>query len=145
MITNDMKLVKKKEATSELEKHSNNLKVVRTFQMFSSTSLQFVITKTFLKLLDTVGKTFSLSSDESASEYDEKNDFEIEEALFIENLRNNQTEKQLAAGQVKLVEQDEEDEEENFSFSFLIKNELGCDINLESVYGFKVSFYSQHI
>ena len=146
MITNkdDTKLVKNKnkEAISELEKHLNNLKVVRTFQMSSTSSLQFVVTKTFLNMLDTVGKTFSLSSDESVSEYDEKDDFELDEALIIENLRNKQTEKQLVARQVEQVEPDEDDEEENFSFSFLIKNELGCEINLESLYGFKVNLYN---
>lgn len=54
------KNLNKKAATSELEKHTNNLKVVRSFQIHSDTSLQFVFTKTFLSLLDTVNKTFTI-------------------------------------------------------------------------------------
>ena len=56
----------------------------------------------------------------------------------MEDLRGKQEEVNKLPADVNDVEELEEEDDENFSFGFLIKNELGVNINLESLYGFKV-------
>lgn len=135
------KAMKKSESSRELDKHSNNLKVVRSFQVTSETSLQFVVTRTFMGLIDTVVKTLTIGDEANEKAegelFEDKTEVEMEENLIMENLR---------AGQ--LVEEDElliDEDEENLSFGFLVKNELGFDVQLESLFGFKVILLRQHI
>jgi len=122
-----------KKGLSEIEKHMNNLSVERSFQIHSEVSLQFVVTKTFVGLLDTVGRTLTLADEdaEEATEWSEvKEDLEREEDLIIEK---------VAGERRKAAEEEETEEEENLSFNFLVKNELGVDVRLESLFGFMVS------
>ena len=58
--------------------------------------------------------------------------------MVMEDLRGKQEEINKLPADVNDVEELEEEDAENFSFGFLIKNELGVNIKLESLYGFKV-------
>ncbi len=133
-----------KKGLSEIEKHMNNLSVERSFQIHSEVSLQFVVTKTFVGLLDTVGRTLTLADEdaEEATEWSEvKEDLEKEEDLIIEKLageRRKAAEEEVVA---EGLEDGETEEEENLSFNFLVKNELGVDVRLESLFGFMVSLF----
>lgn len=134
------KAMKKSTSTSELDKHSNNLKVLRSFQITSETSLQFVVTRTFMGLIDTVIKTLTIGDDANETEgelYDDKTEMEMEENLIMENLKAGQTETGTAEEALADELQIDEDDE-NLSFGFLIKNELGFDVKLESLFGFRV-------
>lgn len=118
----------KSSAHSQLETYSNHLKVVRSFQIDSKLPLQFVVTRTFLSLLDRVTKALTLG-DKQVDIYE----LDEEEDILRENLKN----------QMNLVEESSEidtndDSSFNPSFNFLIKNELGVDIELETVAGFRV-------
>jgi len=134
-----------KKGISEIEKHMNNIRVERSFQIHSDTSLQFVVTKTFLGLIDTVGRTLSLA-DEEADELTEwsevKEDLEMEEDLMIEKVAQ---ERKNIGEIVERLEDEESEEEENLSFNFLIKNELGLDVMLESLFGFMVSYFLRYL
>lgn len=68
----------------------------------------------------------------------------MEENQIIENLRNKITEdnEPLDNSTLDNIDELDEDDEENFSFNFLIKNELGVDIKLESLFGFMVIILS---
>ena len=48
---------------SQLETLSNKLKVMRSFQINSSLPLQFVVTRTFLSLLDRVVKAVTIDEE----------------------------------------------------------------------------------
>ena len=115
---------------SQLETLSNKLKVMRSFQINSSLPLQFVVTRTFLSLLDRVVKAVTID-EEKLDIYD----LEEEEDILRENLKN----------ELIIMNEDHgessDDDSFNPSFNFLIKNELGVDIILKSVSGFKVCFF----
>ena len=124
----------KKTNDAALSSHLNNLKAVRTFQIRSIIPLQFVITKTFLSMLDAVSRTFVLTNEletknQQQIEYDA---YEQEEDLLLEKYR-----KQLSDKVVLMEDVDECEDDENPSFNFLIKNELGVDVNLAALTGFK--------
>ena len=118
-------LRKSSSAASDLEEHSTNLRAVRSFQMNSDRSLQFVVTRTFVGLLDAVAQTLRAGAGAGEATGDER-ELEREEDLVREN---------LMAGQLEVGEDDED-----LSFGFLVKNELGVDVQIEAVAGFKVSF-----
>ena len=115
---------------SQIETLSNKLKVMRSFQINSSLPLQFVVTRTFLSLLDRVVKAVTID-EEKLDIYD----LEEEEDILRENLKN----------ELIIMNEDRgdssDDDSFNPSFNFLIKNELGVDIILKSVSGFKVCFF----
>jgi hypothetical protein len=128
----DSKVTKRKtmKSQSQLETLSNKLKVMRSFQINSSLPLQFVVTRTFLSLLDRVVKAVTID-EEKLDIYD----LEEEEDILRENLKN----------ELIIMNEDHgdssDDDSFNPSFNFLIKNELGVDIILKSVSGFKVCFF----
>ena len=105
---------------SQLETLSNKLKVMRSFQINSSLPLQFVVTRTFLSLLDRVVKAVTID-EEKLDIYD----LEEEEDILRENLKN----------ELIIMNEDRgdssDDDSFNPSFNFLIKNELGVDIILQ--------------
>lgn len=109
--------------------------------MHSSTPLQFVITKTFLGMLDTVSKTFIVTSNEEQANSDQVEEYEtmeLEEETLIEKFQSKINKKMDDQSQVDEVEEvDNEANEENPSFNFLIKNELGFDVSLNALSGFK--------
>ncbi len=89
--------------------------------------------------MDTINKTFVLSDDNNESEYEDKDEMEMEENILIENLKQEINDKQQDQNNEDVEDDENDDDVENdVSFNFLIKNELGIDINLESLYGFKV-------
>ena len=128
----ESKVTKRKtmKSQSQLETLSNKLKVMRSFQINSSLPLQFVVTRTFLSLLDRVVKAVTID-EEKLDIYD----LEEEEDILRENLKN----------ELIIMNEDHgessDDDSFNPSFNFLIKNELGVDIMLKSVSGFKVCFF----
>lgn len=128
----ESKVTKRKtmKSQSQLETLSNKLKVMRSFQINSSLPLQFVITRTFLSLLDRVVKAVTID-EEKLDIYD----LEEEEDILRENLKN----------ELIIMNEDHgessDDDSFNPSFNFLIKNELGVEIILKSVSGFKVCFF----
>ena len=140
------KLRQKKKPKSELNIHTSNLKPIHTFHVHSSSSLQFVITKTFLNLIETVGKSFQIKNEKIADKVEDYDLFELEEECLIEKLNK-------TIGKIdnydsdneenEQVDNDDDDDDGNSqdstSFNFLIKNELGYDVSLESISGFKVS------
>jgi len=73
----------KSSAHSQLETYSNHLKVVRSFQIDSKLPLQFVVTRTFLSLLDRVTKALTLG-DKQVDIYE----LDEEEDILRENLKN---------------------------------------------------------
>ena len=112
---------------SKLETYSNHLKVMKSFQINSSLPLQFVITRTFVSLLDRVTKAVTING-ETPDIYE----LDEEEDILRENLRYLSTE--------DINEFDNDDENFSPSFNFLVKNELGVDILFEAISGFK--FYN---
>lgn len=147
MITNvdldydESKPKSKKSISAEMNSHTNNLKAVRTFQMHSSSPLQFVVTKTFIGMLDTISKAFIVSSEDQKYQDNEEYDtYELEEDILIEQFRDRINKKNQIENKVILMDDEENEEElndENPSFNFLIKNELGYDLQLEALSGFK--------
>jgi hypothetical protein len=135
--------VQKKKPKSEINIHTTNLKPIRTFHVHSSSSLQFVVTKNFLNLIETVGKSFQIKDEKSVDKQDELDLFELEEECLIEKLNKtigNKVDESDSDFEEIEREWDDgaEEDEENTSFNFLIKNELGYDVSLESISGFKV-------
>lgn len=118
-------------AKKEKNHHFTNLKPVRTFQINSTLPLQFVVTKTFLSMLDTLSQTFVLSEellDNKPQQHLEYFSFDQEEEFLLEKLQNKlDTEESFDSGL----------DEDSPSFDFLIKNELGFDVVLKSIKGFK--------
>ena len=120
----ESKVTKRKtmKSQSQLETLSNKLKVMRSFQINSSLPLQFVVTRTFLSLLDRVVKAVTID-EEKLDIYD----LEEEEDILRENLKN----------ELIIMNEDHgessDDDSFNPSFNFLIKNELGVDIMLKSL------------
>ena len=115
---------------SQLETYSNRLKVMRSFQINSSLPLQFVVTRTFLSLVDRVRKALTIDDDKL-----DIYELEEEEYILRENLKN-----ELA--NTEESNNNNDDDTFNPSFNFLIKNQLGVDFEIESISGFKVKkFY----
>jgi hypothetical protein len=147
---------RKTKVKSDLNQHMSNLRPLRTFHMHSSTPLQLVITKTFLSMLDTISKTLQLNETTEAStarkgESSQYEAFEMEEDMLMEKYQNRLAEEKLKAlnneggdettEEVVVVvedggEQAAQQTDENPSFNFLIKNELGLDLELEALQGF---------
>jgi hypothetical protein len=137
------KSVQKKKPKSEINIHTSNLKPIRTFHVHSSSSLQFVVTKNFLDLIETVGKSFQIKDEKSVDKQDDLDLFELEEECLIEKLNKTMGNKvDDSDSEFEEIEREwddgAEEDEENTSFNFLIKNELGYDVSLESISGFKV-------
>jgi hypothetical protein len=153
---------RKTKVKSDLNQHMSNLRPLRTFHMHSSTPLQLVITKTFLSMLDTISKTLQLNETTKANarkgESSQYEAFEIEEDMLMEKYQNRLAKEKLKAvnneggeqtiegsspsEDVVVVEDGDEQTvsqqtDENPSFNFLIKNELGLDLELEALQGFK--------
>ncbi len=137
------KSVQKKKPKSEINIHTSNLKPIRTFHVHSSSSLQFVVTKNFLDLIETVGKSFQIKDEKSVDKQDDLDLFELEEECLIEKLNKTMGNKvDDSDSDFEEIEREWDDggeeDEESTSFNFLIKNELGYDVSLESISGFKV-------
>lgn len=115
----------------EKNRHFTNLKPIRTFQVNSTIPLQFVVTKTFLSMLDTLSRTFVLSSElieKKSQQHLEYFSFDQEEEYLLEKLEN----------KLKTEENFDNDlNEDSPSFDFLIKNDLGFDVVLKAIKGFK--------
>ncbi|CAF0704730.1 unnamed protein product [Brachionus calyciflorus] len=129
---------RKKNVDTQLSSHLNNIRPVQTFQISSLIPLQFVITKTFLSMLDTVSKTFVLSNDLTEKNNPEQIEYDVyeqEEDNLMENFQNKLRKEVILMEDVENEENDRD--EENLSFNFLIKNELGFDVNLTALDGFK--------
>jgi hypothetical protein len=159
MITNEIdsevqsKLDRKKKVKSELNEHLNNLKPVRTFHMHSTKPLQIVVTRTFLSMLDTISKTLQVNSD-SSNEIQAKSSggeyeiYELEEEMLLEKFKNRRMQESIQPEEHQddnrslpvedFSDEKNEEHEENPSFNFLIKNELGVEVLLEAVNGFQV-------
>jgi hypothetical protein len=144
---------KKPVSTSNLAEYAMKTKPVQTFHLHSNDTLQFVITKTFLNMIDTISKTLKiesvddeLSSNDKLASMDDYELYELEEDVLIERFRskyaNERSEKSLNTKVAEYSEEDEydffdeKDYEENQSFNFLIKNELGYDIEIKAESGF---------
>jgi vacuolar protein sorting-associated protein 13A/C len=142
MITNNefdselgYRLKRKKSLSSEISDQTTNLKPIRTYHVHSPSSLQFVVTRTFLNLLDTIQKSFKVYDQNEASQ-DDYEFYEQEEERLIEDLKTEML-PNLDTSVEEAGEDDEDYDEENQSFNFLIKNELGYDVSLEPMSGFK--------
>lgn len=109
---------------TQLETYSNRSKVMRSFNVTSSLPLQFVVTRTFLSLIDRVTKALTIDEDKP-----DMYEMEEEEDILRENLKNELN-----------ISNEDEDENFNPSFNFLIKNQLGVEFEIESISGFK--FYN---
>jgi hypothetical protein len=112
---------------SQLETYSNRLKVMRSFQINSSLPLQFVVTRTFLNLVDRVRKALTIDDDKL-----DIYELEEEEDILRENLKNEYMNNE---------DTNNDDETFNPSFNFLIKNQLGVNFEIESISGFKVRYF----
>ncbi len=137
-----LKSMQKKKQKSELNIHTSNLKPIRTFHVHSSSSLQFVITKTFLNLIETVGNSFQIKDEKISEKEQEYELFELEEECLIEKLNKTIGKVENYDSDFEELEKDDDEDEgnaeDNTSFNFLIKNELGYEVSLESINGFKV-------
>jgi hypothetical protein len=117
------------------------LKPVKTFHMHSDDTLQFVFTKTFFEMLDTITKTLRIE-DESSELSADREDYDMlenEEDLLIEKYRDLMSKDKEPSAYSDLEDEVDADDkyDENPSFNFLVKNELGFDVSLEAVAGFK--------
>jgi hypothetical protein len=144
MITNDSDL-KRKNVSVQLTEHITSIiKPIKTFHMHSDETLQFVFTKTFLNMLDTITKTLRIEDDSSepSLERDDYDLLENEEDMLIEKYRDNigkNPQDELANSDLEEFEEADADDkyDDNPSFNFLVKNELGFEVSLEAVSGFK--------
>ena len=172
MITNELdsasdlnsKRTRKKLKGNTTENETTNLVPLRTFHMHSDTSLQIVVTRTFLSMLDTISKTLQASSgmksekSSSTIDYermsslvgedaiDEYSAYEQEEEMLFEKFKNrvHQKRSDLSPSHSEdgyEIKSDEQHEDDNPSFNFLIRNELGVDVYLEAKHGFHVKRY----
>ncbi len=129
----------------QLTEHLTSIiKPVKTFHMHSDVTLQFIVTKTFLNMLDTITKTLRIEDDSSepSLERDDYDMLENEEDQLIERYRDRMgknPQDELASSDLEdLDEADADDKyDDNPSFNFLVKNELGFDVSLEALSGFK--------
>lgn len=162
MITNELeqsdlsKMSHRKKAKSgSSEQPNTNLLPLRTFHMHSSRSLQLVVTRTLLGMLDTISKTLALneSVDATSQVDDEYETYEREEEMLLEKLKSrklaahakdqeDEVERPSTAHLENLDDKNREhdDDSENFSFNFLVKNQLGVDVQLDALQGFHVIF-----
>lgn len=175
---------RKKLKSSSESNESSNLLPLRTFHLHSSTSLQIVVTRTFLSMLDTISKTLQITDEKSSSTAgdvgeniaaiggpapssdpatatsgvsDEYSAYEQEEEMLFEKLKNrlvhdHEHEHESSPDHVersspakdhysdeKTSDNNQQQQgEENASFNFLIRNELGADVYLEALNGFHV-------
>lgn len=174
MITNELdspsdqssKRNRKKLKGNTNENETTNLVPLRTFHMHSDTSLQIVVTRTFLSMLDTISKTLQASSgagmksekSSSTIDYermsslvgedaiDEYSAYEQEEEMLFEKFKNrvHQRRSDLSPSHSEdgyEIKGDEHHDDDNPSFNFLIRNELGVDVYLEAKHGFHVKRY----
>ena len=153
MITNELeqgefsKASQRKKVKSS-EQQSTNIAPLRTFHMHSSRSLQLVVTRTLLNMLDTISKTLALS-DSSAQTIgsggrvdDEYETYELEEEMLLEKFKTRRKDQDESTSHLNDANNKEHDDDnENLSFNFLVKNQLGVDVHLESLQGFHVLFY----
>lgn len=159
MITHESKREKKqKRAKSGIEQHMNNLVPIRTFNLQSNNALQLVVTKTFLSMLDTILKTLKLNdanatSTDASTPLADYEQYELEEEQLMEKFRNRFNHENDEAtvkdddrspsledfdeGNELTVGASDQSADENPSFNFLIKNDLGLDLELEALSGFK--------
>jgi hypothetical protein len=140
MITNSHNL--EQIALNEVASNSKNFPI-RTFTISSSHNLQFVITRTFFNLIDTITNNFDIFYGEKNAFVEEGND-EWNLIKMIENEKNLENELDEQQTNVQDSDSDEEDDHvkaTSASFKNLIKNELGFDVSLESVSGFKVRVF----
>ena len=115
----------------EKRPHFSNSKPIKTFQVNSSEPLQFVVTKTFLTMLDTFSRTFVLSNEllqEKSPQHLEYFSFDPEEEMILEKLQNNIVCEENVNTSL---------DEDSPSFDFLVKNDLGFDVVLKSIKGFR--------
>ena len=142
MITNDSNL-KRNDFNTKISEHISSVKPVKTFYLRSQIPLQFVITKTFINMLNAITKTFKIEDESQTSlEKDDYEMFEVEEDILIEKFHsqfNKQDDKTLykAIEDYDGAEEDDEVYAENPSFNILFKNELGLDVSLQAISGFK--------
>lgn len=130
MVTN-IELDSTEKSKKEKRPHFANSNPVRTFQVDSTKPLQFVVTKTFLSMLDTFNRTFVLSNEllqEKSPQHLEYFSFDPEEEIILEKLQNSRVSEESV---------DTSLDEDSPSFDFLIKNDLGFDVVLKSIKGFR--------
>lgn len=148
---------RRKMQSNSSPQNSTNLFPLRTFHMHSSNSLQLVITRSFLSMLDAIQKTLKLGRSDhesnTASAISSDTDYamcEQEEETLLERLRNRMI--QPVSDDLHQDEQitkledfsddntdsNSEEIDENPSFNFLLKNQLGVDVSLEALHGFHV-------
>lgn len=137
MVTNDVD-IKRKNVSNQITEHLlGTTKPLKTFIMQSKVPLQLVVTKTFLNMLETVTKSLKIEDDTHTSvDKDDYEMYEIEEDMLIEKFRNNLVKEEILLDS-DMSDMSDDDYEENPSFNFLIKNELGFDVSLQAQLGFK--------
>ena len=137
MVTNDGLA---QEQNNEI--NANNFPI-RSFNISSTDNLQFVVTRTFYNLIDTIVNNYTILNGDKKALAEEKynNASKLEENNLKEMIvkdKNNDTDDENCKN---VPESDSDDDDElnvdNPSFKILIKNELGFDVNLETISGFK--------
>ena len=129
---------------SETISNSSNFPI-RTFSINSSNNFQFVITRTFFNLIDTITNNYVILNGEKNEIIEENYDeLKMEENNLMKMLENGDiygNEEDLTQADLNIEDSDSDEESDNAvspSFKTLIKNELGFDISLESISGFRV-------
>ena len=123
------------------ENGSTNLPI-RSFNISSTNNFQFVFTHTFFNLIDTIMNNYTILNGDKKTLSEENYDaLKLEENNLIEMMKKEEKTGEMSdASRAKSPESDSDEDEDvdNPSFKILIKNELGFDLDLESITGFKV-------
>jgi hypothetical protein len=123
------------ESILKMRERDDNLPI-RTFFIFSKMPLEFVVTRKFISLLETIQRNYVIDEDKNRT-IEEDDDYNLADASFrVEEASKEEEEEDL-----RIEEEDEVELDESYSsFNFLVKNELGQDVFLESICGFNVCF-----
>ena len=136
------------------------LRTMHTLQMKTTHCLQFVVTRSFLNLLSEIQEAFSSAgavggatdADDTSSggsnnetTASENDLLDKEEERFLEHMEMNKSSGAAVVAKIdakleKEFEEYDENDEENQSFNFMLKNELGFDVLIEPKSGFRVCF-----
>jgi hypothetical protein len=137
----------KSKKQNELSQFQNYVKINRSFHMHSSTPLQFVVTKSFLNILDTVLKTFKLDQNENSDDKNKEKRLSIDSYLddTESESKKSKYDKSMSFDSSSKLDNifsddtnDKEYEyEESLTLNFIVKNELGIEVLLEALSGFK--------
>ena len=121
------------------ENKSNSNFPIRTFNFVQSKKLQFVLTRTFFNLIDTITNNYIIFNGKKNMLIEENYDaLKLEEKSLIDMIK---VKVEDTSENLQDCDSDQDDDEANavnMSFKTLIRNELGFDVNLDSISGFKV-------